>query len=624
MVTPNNNSTELIPNVTRVRDASGFVGTVVYLGPVASAKSTTEIYAGISWDDVTRGKHDGSVICRTTNQIVRHFKCGPTQGSFLRLSKVDVGVALTPELLRSRYVKPDAELIAPDNILPHVARTSGGRDKPIEFLGEVKIRSRQQLEDVEDISLRMLGIARSCSSAEQEREMEEFSHLKSLDLAGNLLSSWEDVLGILKQFNNLQSVSLASNRINDLCSSSLLSGFSMTGMVNLNLNSTNINSFKTLQLIGEAMPNLEDLCVAHCDLSDIEEECHNNNKAPEVVFQNLILLDLSDCNLTSWEQQIMPLQALPKLESLILNDNKIEHINIPAAESDTSFASLTSLQLAGTSISDWSAIDSLNRLPALRSLRLRNTPLTSQLGVGEVRSTVIARLPNLEFFNASPITERERVEAERRYVSNVARELLMISSGALLSSTVATDDEKKTAGSEDEETKAKQVQIHARHPRFQSLLEKHKETMMSTCSATGSSGQGNIGDDVIGITIRSMAAASCDVEPLRKRIPRSLKVGRIKAMCARAFGLDIDLQILHFRIENDPFPTEMNDDDHTLAYYGVTDGAEILVNEVDVEAQEREKIRQSEEHNKRVKEQEQHVAVIQSMQKNEQRMVIGS
>jgi tubulin-specific chaperone E len=533
-----------------------------------------------------------------------------------------VGVALTPELLRSRYVKPDAELIAPDNILPHVARTSGGRDKPIEFLGEVKIRSRQQLEDVENISLRMLGIARPCSSAEQEKEMEEFSHLKSLDLAGNLLSNWDDVLGILKQFNNLQSVSLASNRINDICSSSLLSGFSMTGMVNLNLNSTNINSFKTLQLIGEAMPNLEDLCVAHCDLSDIDE-CHNN-KAPEVVFQNLILLDLSDCNLTSWEQQIMSLQSLPKLESLILNDNKIEHINIPAAESDTTFASLTSLQLAGTSISDWSAIDNLSGLPALRSLRLRNTPLTSQLGVGEVRSTVIARLPNLEFFNASPITERERVEAERRYVSNVARELLMISSGALLSSTVATEDEKKTAGSEDEETKAKQAQVHVCHPRFQSLFEKHKETMMSSCSANGSSGQGNIGEDVIGVTIRSMAAASCDVEPLRKRIPRSLKVGRIKAMCARAFGLDIDLQILHFRIENDPFPTEMNDDDHTLAYYGVIDGAEILVNEVDVEAQEREKIRQSEEHNKLVQEQEQHVAVIQSMQKNEQRMVIGS
>ena len=610
----------LRPNITRVRDTSGFVGTVVYVGPVASAKSTTEIYAGISWDDVTRGKHDGSVICRATNRIVRHFKCGPTQGSFLRLSKMDVGVELTPELMRSRYVKPDAALIAPDNLLPHVARTAGGRDKPIQFLGELKIRNRQQLEDVEEISLRMLGIARPCS-AEQESEMKEsFSHLKSIDLAGNLLSDWDDVLAILRQFNNLQSVSLASNRINDLRPSSLIEGFSMTGMINLNLNSTNISSFKTIQLIGEAMPNLEDLCVAHCDLSDIE--CYSfgtatgedeDNKVAS--FRSLLLLDLSDCNLTSWEKQVLPLHSLPKLESLILNDNQIDTITIPDDNGTPIFSGLASLQLAGTTISDWSAIDSLNGLPALKSLRVRNAPLTSSLGVGEVRSTVIPRLPDLEFFNASPISERERVEAERRYVSNVARELLMISSGALLSTP---DDQKHNE--DDNEENAKQRQIHARHPRFQSLLEKHKETMLSSCSSNGSSGQGNIGDDVIGLTIRSMASASCDMEPLRKRIPRSLKVGRIKAICARAFGLDIDLQILHFRVENDPFPTELDDADHTLAYYGVTDGAEILVNEVDVEAEERERARQTEEHNRRVEEQEKHVAVLQSMQKNDHRI----
>jgi hypothetical protein len=91
-------------------------------------------------------------------------------------------------------------------------------------------------------------------------------------------------------------------------------------------------------------------------------------------------------------------------------------------------------------------------------------------------------------------------------------------------------------------------QIHVYHPRFRSLLKKHKETMMSSISS-GPSSQANIGNDVIGVTIRSMAASSCDMEPLRKRIPTSLKVGRIKAMCARAFGLDIDMQILHFRNE---------------------------------------------------------------------------
>jgi len=534
---------------------------------------------------------------------------------------------MTPELMRSRYVKPDAELIAPDNLLPHVARTAGGRDKPIEFLGELKIRNWQQLEVVEGISLRMLGIARPCS-AEVQNEMEEFSHLKSIDLAGNLLSGWEDVLDILRQFKNLQSISLASNRINDLSPASV-EGFPMTGITTLNLNSTNISSFKTVQLIGEAMPNLEELCVAHCDLSDVE--CYYsdakaishaddvNGDGKILVFQNLVLLDLSDCHLTSWEKHVLPFHNLPKLESLILNDNAIDAIDlitVPENEA-TMFPKLASLQLAGTSISSWPALDNLNGIPALRSLRFRNTPLTSTLGVGEVRSTAIARLPSLEFFNASPIAERERTEAERRYVSNVARELLMISSGAILSAADQSLNNEKTG---DDEANAKQAQVYARHPRFQSLLEKHKETMMSSSASSGPSSQGNIGEDVIGLTIRSMAASSCDMEPLRKRIPMSLKVGRIKAMCARAFGLDIDLQILHFRIEGDPFPSELDDADHTLAYYGVTDGAEILVNEIDVDAREREKARQTEEHNQRVEEQEQHVAVLQSMQKNDHRI----
>lgn len=538
---------DLRPNITRVRDPSGFIGTVLYVGPVASAKSTSEIYAGISWDDVTRGKHDGSVICRTTNQLVRHFKCGPTQGSFLRLSKVDVGVALSPELMRSRYVKPGAELVAPDNILPHVARTAGGRDKAIEFWGEIKIRNRQQLEVVEEISLRMLGISGPCSK-ELQFEMEEFGHLRGIDLAGNLLSDWEDVLTILRQFPKLQNVSVASNRINDLGSTSSIGEF--PHIRSLNLNNCNISSFQTLRLIGKAMPNLEELCVAHADLSDIEQHTPDTDTIEEL-FPNLILLDLSDCKLTSWENHIQPFRNLPMLESLILNLNAIDSIVVPESDNTRApFPSVASLQIAGNPLPSWTALDDLNSITSLRSLRLRSTPLTNLLGVGEVRSTAIARFPSLEFFNASPISERERNEAERRYVSTVARELLLISSGALLSTNnngLGTVD-----SSGDSEVDAKQAEVFARHPRFKHLMTKHKDTMMalnSSAAGTDSSGSGKIGEDVINVTIRSMAASSCDVEPLQKRLPRSLQVGRIKAMCARAFGLDIDLQILHFRIE---------------------------------------------------------------------------
>ncbi|KAL7438600.1 hypothetical protein ACHAXM_006401 [Skeletonema potamos] len=600
----------LRPNITRVRDSSGFVGTVLYVGPVASAKSQTEIYAGIAWDDVTRGKHDGSVISKLTNQIVRHFKCGPTQGSFLRLPKVDVGVALTPQLMRSRYVRPDAELIAPDNLLPHVARTSSGRDKPIEFWGEVKLRNRQQLEVVEEISLRMLGISKPPPDLTSLEEIAEFHHLRGIDLAGNLLSDWEDVLNIVRLFPNLQNISLASNRINDLGSVDL--GMSFLNVKSLNLNSCNISSFQTVASIGEAMPHLEELCVAHCSLADIE------SFGTEGLFENLVLLDLSDCQLTSWQRQIMKLQNLLQLESLIVNDNVIDCIDVVTeGERHVAFPNLTSLQLAGTNISTWTALDQLNSIPSLRSLRLRNTPLTNTLGVGEVRSTAIARLPSLEYFNASPISNRERVEAERRYVSTVSRELLLISSGAILAAEKGTN-RGVSAGDDDN---AKQIQLFAKHPQFQPLLEKHKDTMLSLAIAgNDSSNQGNIGEEIINVTIRSMAAASCDMEPLRKRLPRSLKVGRIKTMCAKYFRVDIDMQMLHFRAEGDPFPSELDDAEHSLFYYGVNDGAEILVNEVDVEALEREKARQLEDHNRRIKEQEQHVTVLQSMQNSDQRI----
>jgi len=69
-------------------------------------------------------------------------------------------------------------------------------------------------------------------------------------LTGNLLSNWGDVFAIVKPFNNLERLSLACNRINDLISSSFDCP-SMTSLTYLNLNSTNIASFKTVHLIGK-------------------------------------------------------------------------------------------------------------------------------------------------------------------------------------------------------------------------------------------------------------------------------------------------------------------------------------------------------------------------------------
>lgn len=508
-------ASQLRVGVTRVRDVDGFVGTVMYVGlvPSASAKSSSEIYAGIEWDDVSRGKHNGSVICRKTNQLVRVFHCSDHSGSFLRLSKLDLGATLTQALCKTRYVDMDAPMVAPNNILPHSAKTSGGRDKPIEFLGELKIRKRQQLSDLDKISLRSLGIARASSDAQA---MKEFQHIKDIDLAGNLLCDWNTVFAILDQFPLLEYVSLASNRILDIPQSLSLSTNTRSSLDKirvLNLKACSIKSIRTIQWIADSIPHLQELCVAYNDLSDVKDNVQG--------FDNLTFLDCSSCGFTSWRGQIHCFGKLPRLEQFMLNDNDISNISVEAVDPD-SFTSLRSLQLAGTSISSWRDLDGIRLLRSLAVLRFRNTPLTRSMGAGEARSITIARLPNITELNASPISSKERVEAERRYVASVAREVL-----------VANDEDGKNA-------------VLALHPLFPDLVELHKDSM--TSCALGNGGV-STATQAVNVIVISMAADSCSMEPLRKRLPGGLKVGRLKAMCMRAFGLEMERQMLHAKRE---------------------------------------------------------------------------
>lgn len=499
----------LVPGATRIRDEDGFCGTVVYTGPVASAKNPDEVYAGIMWDDPTRGKHDGSVICRRTNALVRHFSCGPTQGSFLRLHKMDHGVALTAGLLREKYVDMDAPVIAPNNLLPHTARTSSGRAKPIEFHGEMMIRKKQQLEDIDTISLRREGI----SKASDEDLIKDFGKIKNIDLAGNLLCSWDEVLKIMDQFPLLENFNIAHNRIRDIDRSPM----NFDRMKILNLNSCSIGT-QTVKWIGSSMPNLEGLCIANSDLPDIEN-CDIEG------FEKLRSLDCSNCKISSWEKQVEKFSSLPLLEQLSLDENPISSFPT-TSEKSPYFPSLRLLQIGGTRLERWEDLEGINiLLRTVKSLRLKNTPLTSTMGQGEARFLSIARFPGLEYFNGSSISKHEKQEAERRYVSLVAN---------LLSKEMCEVDKER---------------LQSENPQYSKLLEKHKNLVITDPKATNGAAGTNLAASVCNVTITSMAPSSCDMEPIVRRLPDSLAVGRLKALCSRAFALDVDLMSLHFRTE---------------------------------------------------------------------------
>jgi hypothetical protein len=581
----------LVPGETRIRDQDGFVGTVVYVGPVASSKNPTEVYAGIVWDDSSRGKHDGSVICRQTNQIVRHFSCGPTQGSFLRLRKLDTGVMLTASLLKTKYVEMNAPVIAPNNVLPHSAVTSSGREKSIEFLGELKIRERQQLEDIDKISLRREGISKACDDCE---DLSEFQQIKEIDLAGNLLCNWDHVLTIMKQFPLLEQFSVAHNFIRDIIPTSNYDTITFHKMKVLNLNNCSIKSFKTIQWIAIAMPNLESLCIANSNLSDIQE-CTVKG------FQCLKQLDCSNCGFDKWVNQVDKFAHLPHLESLSLDDNPIPTVPHDGG-SQPLFPQLLSLQLSGTAISTWMDVEAINSFACLKSLRLKNTPLTANLGQGEVRSLCLARFPRLEYLNASSISRTERIEAERRYVALVSHML------------------QRSKINDNNDCLANEATILLENPRYQELCETYKNMAIFSNNNNIESGNGeSLAGCVYNVTIKSLAPSSCTMKPVVRRLPGTLNVERLKALCSRIFGLDFDLISLYFRINaNDSLPIVMDEDDKTLNYYGLCDGAEILMNEIDLSARALDLKMKREEQEKLIAEQDKSIQATQVLKSQKQ------
>jgi Leucine-rich repeat (LRR) protein len=645
---------------TRVVDSAGYIGTLAYMGPVASAKQASSLYAGVIWDDVSRGKHDGSVVSRTTGHLVRHFSVDPayhypyhrtpTCASFVPVAKVRTGTALTPSSVLQKYVTTDSdELVAPDTVLPHSMRTSGGRNKPVYFLGELQIRSQQQVSNLDIVSLRNMGIstfsradwittatatttatttttknptADSCDMIAAWREM---------DLAGNLLADWAVVADLVVTFR-LTALSLAQNRLGNMNVPTVAAAAAAAAAAvpnepppsqwswlsvpkpslrKLNLHGTHITSIDTILQLGRAFPALQELCLAQCDLSSASMSSMSFSTAQATLpqgalaeaFPQLQLLDCSQCGLTEWNDQVRLWACLPALQRLSLDDNPIQSIGIVLEEEDKtsmdtaakdtddtddndsslnvlkpSFERLHHLQLAGTQLQSWMDVEQLNALTQLVSLRLRKCPVLAPLGTGEARGLLIARLPALQYLNASPVTATERVEAEKRYVLQVHRQVL--------AATAAIADS--------EPLEEKRLEILSQHPQWERLMTKHKEAMSHSLGGAGSSMPGqeqhahSLADTVLNVTIRSMAASSCTIDPLIRRLPSGLQVGRLKALCARHFGLDIDLQTLHFRMSTDAFPVAMDDDENTLAYYGVSDGAEILMNEQDVQQQEKQ------------------------------------
>ena len=123
--------------------------------------------------------------------------------------------------------------------------------------------------------------------------------------------------------------------------------------------------------------------------------------------------------LSSWED-VAPLGELPSLALLNLNFNQLR--SVPTPEAGGGFLTLRHLMLRGNPLDSWASIDALDLYPKLTEARLAELPLTSSMSGAAARRVVIARMAKLRSLNGSEVRTREREDAERFYLRQIAQE----------------------------------------------------------------------------------------------------------------------------------------------------------------------------------------------------------
>lgn len=498
----------------------GHYGTVKFFGEVPPASG---LWYGIEWDEDGRGKHSGE------HEGVKYFNCSrPCSGSFVRAKKVDFGVSDVEALMKKFDELHSEEELKEQQFFYRVGR-DGVRSASVE----------EKLMRLKYVNLRWTNVSRSSN----EKSLGSVApNIVELDLSKTLLSDWQEVLKIIKDLHRLTKLDVSENRLS---------------LRHLERNVIVLNHIETLKTLVANKMNLDwqQAVALPATFGDLEELHVSFNSIQSLKGEDLCSmkklkrLNLEGNYLSDWND-ILLLQVLPVLETLVLSDNKLDKISFPGPVSESSqvFCNLKCLSLTKTMISSWSSINQLNRLAALEELKLKECPLVKSISEYEARLELIARVAKCSKLNQTEVTVKERQAAERAYLKKYGKDWLA-SGGNLnnLQSSVNSD-------------------FMVNHPRYMFLLQRHGvpegvEMLPSTAIA--------LKDNLVVVTI----ACVNDVEKqsVMKKLPCTMTISKLKGLLQRIFKIQPVRQSL-FCVDQTGHEIEMDDDLRQLSFYSVKSG----------------------------------------------------
>ncbi|KAI4729240.1 hypothetical protein E4T49_03037 [Aureobasidium sp. EXF-10728] len=518
--------------------------TVRYVGEVKGKQGQ---WLGVEWDDPTRGKHSG------THDGVEYFKCRsspslymfevvlisstgrsvyPTPGSFLRPSVTWDQPKTFLEALKTKYAAVETGEHASNQ---NVIRISG---KEAEEVGFEKIaRQQAQLQNLRIVVLDDLLIkAYDGQTTDLEDSLDRLSetcpNITDLDLGRNLFETLSEISDICDRLPKLKFLRLDGNRLKDVSGRDNSSDERASGLAQITS-----ASLDHMLCTGREVGRLFGLNTLHRanyssarSSSAVHAECQGAVSIEQSTSlpSTLTSLNLEDNNFLSIEEIRHLSEFCPQLCTLNIKNNQISHtLRNPQHKGTLTFTeTLIDVDLAYNNITSWSIIDQLSTtFPGLKHLRIAHNPLFSSLRSADGKPLTsadgymltIARLPQLETLNYSKITDKERLNSETYYLSQIGKEL----------SLSPKEQGRNTIAS---------------HPRWKQLCEEYGEPKVERQAESGID-PNSLAARLLECTVYSPAAAGninppTEQNPLIVEIPKACSIYKVHGILGRRLNVE--------------------------------------------------------------------------------------
>ena len=493
-------------------------GTIKYIGSVENTKGS---WLGIDWDNPERGKHNGSHQGR--NYFVTHTE---TSGSFVRETKISKGQTFQ-EAVQDRYGStPEAD---PD-MIEEIRKDINAPF--LQLVGFEKVNQAQSnFAELTTISVRDKGVY---GYAEP---LDKFCPLvQVLDIAENLLTSWNTVAEMIENLTRLQNLNVSMNKLEITDDKVELLKKAFWNLKTLFMGEMDYDwdqVSRVLQFFG------------HLQVLHLYDNQITSINSP-YVMNTLVELNLTGNPLQDWST-VQQFSQCSKLQILVLNRCHLTQIKLEKGQ--TGFQALKHLQINGNKLDNWASITCLNYLPLLMDLKYKDNPITESESYSNIRQVVIASIANLKIANGTEIEKVERFGAEVDYLKKYGLEYL-------------------------QSVKDNNLEpFYAKYPRYEEFVKRFGAPEESELRVKDTSLKANL------LKVKIVCPDHPEVKEISKALPPAMVVSKLRGLLTRLIkpARGKTLVLSYASAKNLDFEVPLDNDMRDLFFYNVENGDTIFV-----------------------------------------------